>query len=1228
MAEPLDAPLDRSEPLGIKNPLLPPRTLGQTEPNLQFMLPLGARPLAVLDPSIFFPEGGSEYAEIGQSFAESPFFDTSDSTSYSDNSTERIPTAVSQNTPIQRQTVSLDSPAPLPLENQLIRVQEQQAQVHNVNVSEPTRLTGANVDSPSLPDEPIADGAASSEVTPTADLEASIQRSQVSSEEPPLPAQTASEQTSLSGTRASFQTSPSDSDPPQPGLKRAENSSATDTSLQTRLASSQSEAAVTSSAQSPSVEASTGTTDPVTEVLQGHSRLGEAPAISTESREETQTSQPDVTSSVSESAIASTIQRQAIPEQSQNDERQEVEAILDQTNLPQEVESSTLRQPTEGAIPLSESPHYQQPSQPPIQNITELEDSATSLLSSDSQSQETPQSIAPIIQASVSPLEQAVQPKVLESSIAEPQAEALTDLPRQANTANVSPSTPNPPETTGNPTLVEPVQDAPTTSPELTTPTEQETIQPRFESASPQSEITASPLLNLPSEALTEVSHQSVEFSSPEIVQRAAESVQEPTDSQLPTTGDQVEKVRSHSPLEHPLPSPAPSSDAVLPTTPNPDSPSLGLELTPSAAPQDTSPLASAPTAETEAVVQPQLESALDLTSVTPASTPELGSLPDTSEVVLPTTPDPDSPPSGLELTPSVAPQDTPPLASVPIAETEAVVQPRLESALDLTSVTPASTPELGSLADTSEAVLPTTPNPDSPLGLELTPSAAPQDASPLASIPTAETEAVVQPQLESALDLTSVTPASTTGLGSLPDTSEVVLPTTPNPNSPPSGLELATSATTQDTSPAASVQPQLESSPPPLTEVDHVSSKLETLTGEVENTTLTAEPQQSDSSQEVAEQAIAPNLASEPSTLNPPLVASEPTLDSQDTVLNNEQPTPTEALTFQPRLESTTVQRQVTDTPALDQPVSNPQSIIQAKEADFTDLQTAPEISRELSSQSNAIGEATVQRETKDAIAPATDSSSATNSVSPFTTEETPTSVLHTQPTDGLTATEPDLIQPFQPTTATSLNQLPTLPTVLQDLSVLNPLRSTPLIQTASLVDTASAAEPVPVIARKQSNVFDNAESGVEQFPTSLPPQSILQTAPISSNTGAVADVPTEWSSIAELLNGNSFSVPSPSAQASPPFPDLQPFGSTETVIQPQFESATRRNSADTLPAIQTDEEQSNVTEVTSETQAPADASPEQLEKLAREIYSLVRQRFKIEQERSGNSYSGRLPW
>jgi hypothetical protein len=842
-------------------------------------------------------------------------------------------------------------------------------------------------------------------------------------------------------------------------------------------------------------------------------------------------------------------------------------------------------------MPLRESSSYQQPSQPPIQNITELEDSATSLLSSDAQLQETPQPIAPIIQTSLtsaSPLEQAAQPEVPESSTAEPQAEALTDLPGQATTANVSPSTPNPPETTGNPTFVEAVEDVPTTSPELITSTEQETIQPRFETASPQSEITASPLLDLPSEAVTEVSHQAVEFSSPETVQRAAESVQEPTDSQpSPTTGDEVEKVRSHSPLEHPLPSPAPSSDAVLPSTVNSDSLPSALELSTSAPTQNTSPPTSIPTGETETIVQPKLESASDSMSATPTSVPELGSLLDTSEVEARKSPQIETPT-----------QESSPVESRTPVE-EANVQPQLESSPvplgEVDHVSSTLEPLTGEVENTAVTDAPQQFD-SSSLTIE------PQLGTP-DSVFADSTQETLRASRESEIASNKLQPERVQRQGSEEVANSGELSQT-------MGKFVADNLKTDEPLPTIQRSPAVSEPVPTEAEI---------------------------SGQEVAEQAIAPNLASEPSTLNLPLVASEPTLDSQETtIFNNEQATVTEALTLQPLLESTTVQRQVTDAPTLDQPASSPQSIIQAKESDFTGLEVTPEISRELSSQSSALGEATVQRE-EEAIAPITDSSSATTPVSPFTTEKTPTSVLHTQPTDGLTATEPDLIQPFQQTASTNLNTLPTLPTVLQDLSVLDSLGSTPLIQTASLADMASPNEPVPVIARKQSNVFDNAESGVEQFPTSspaqissssLPSQSVLQTAPTSSNTGAVADVPTEWSSIAELLNGSSFSVPSPSAQASPPFPDLQPFGSTETVIQPQFESATRRSSADTIPTIQTDEEQSNVTEVTSETQAPADASPEQLEKLAREIYRLVRQRFKIEQERSGNSYSGRLPW
>jgi hypothetical protein len=255
-------------------------------------------------------------------------------------------------------------------------------------------------------------------------------------------------------------------------------------------------------------------------------------------------------------------------------------------------------------------------------------------------------------------------------------------------------------------------------------------------------------------------------------------------------------------------------------------------------------------------------------------------------------------------------------------------------------------------------------------------------------------------------------------------------------------------------------------------------------------------------------------------------------------------------------------------------------------------------------------------------AIAPATDSLLDSPAISPTTQESSP-GVPSKLPTGRLTSTEPDLIQPFHQPGTTHVGAQTELPTVLQNLAILDPLVSTPLIQTAAIdEDTTPPSEPPPVrVERRElpAPVFSSA---------SISAQSVSQTASTSSNRETVASVPDEWSSIAELLNRSSSPASHSSSSASAPFPDLQPFGATETVIQAQFEPVMRQMSANPSPTTHTEEERSQVTEVKADTEEDEAPSPEQLEKLAREIYGLVRQRLQIEQERSGNSYVGRLPW
>jgi hypothetical protein len=399
---------------------------------------------------------------------------------------------------------------------------------------------------------------------------------------------------------------------------------------------------------------------------------------------------------------------------------------------------------------------------------------------------------------------------------------------------------------------------------------------------------------------------------------------------------------------------------------------------------------------------------------------------------------------------------------------------------------------------------------------------------------------------------------------------------------------------------------------------------------------------------QEPIQKAIATDSTTTPST--PAQLLENPEI----TPSTDEDTTPQAAI-IQPISESTTIQRQVTEVTTIETPrepdvlqaatdievATDETDALSQKDKESTpttDWQTAPEISREQqpnlesSLPPEARVETTVQRQGEEnaiasdfapsAIAPATNSLPDSPPISPSKTQESSPGIASTLPTDNISSTEPGLIQPFQQPGTPNVVAQPELPTVLQNLTVLNPLGSTPLIQTAAIEDTTPPSEPQPVIVERRelpAPVFSSS---------SISAQSVSQTTSTSSNREAVASVPDEWSSIAELLNRSSSPASHSSSPVSSQFSDLQPFGTTETPIQAQFEPVMRQISASPAPTAHTDEKPNQVTEVKANTEDVAAPSPEQLEKLAREIYGLVRQRLQIEQERSGNSYLGRLPW
>lgn len=1213
MAEPFDTPFDAnasseialsSEPLGIQHPLLPAQSLGQRVPNLKFMVPLGAQPLAVLNPSIFFSEGGSEYAEVAQPFAESPFFDTSASTVVDREPEPRraeLPHPAASSTLVQRQVAAPSSSAALPSETTPIQIQEQEVRVPGADSREPTGLLDSTVEPPISPNTPITSEFSSSEIAIASGVESSIQRlleaapftpTQPTVRDRSLPTQPDSTPAIPSKTQSIPEPQslrnpaifPSDSSqvvelPHEPTvesemgsfaipdatekaiLQESDPSSTLETTLQPQLEPSSKVEAPSSPSNSALVEAVPDTNASAIESSLHSSRLAE-------SSNEAPTVQLAADSPVHKVLTPTSVEQPFIPEPPLSSESIGNEAIETQRFPAEQTEDSFSQTP---GLPLeqAEDSSLGQPESP-----TRFGD----FFPSGTQSQST----SPVVQtypASEAAIqrEPVATPQAPELSAAALSTNSPTDLRADSSIVPSTPdslerdaltplSTPLPLEGTSEPNLLqrEQVEEHLTAPSDSSTPAPVETtvnptgVEPIEDTAIASSDPTISlyaeqvqarfePAVSQPeavASPLLDLPTEIGKLSSPEIHQQGTESVREnPAASPIsPFTSSEVAVERSDSPSELPLPTLEQTTDAE-PGTPTPDSPQPVQEPIPSLSTQNTSPQALTPTVQTESILQPQLDSAsLSTTSATSSSAFDPGSVLSQSEA------EATSPQNELKVETEVQPQ-----SRGDVIPTKELSQTTHESV--------------------TESIEATEPAPT-----------LPQSSSVSAPTPVHLETAVQEPTQN------AIAPDSTS------------LPSTPAQRLESQGI---TTATDEETTPTqeATLQPISESTTiqRQVTEVsalnslesNHQASDEELVADNIEKAEPAPTLQQSSSVaapitvqpeasvQEPTQNAIATDSTSLPSTPAQPL-------ESQAITTSTDEETIPQAATLQPISESTTIQRQVIEATAIQTPQEK------AIASDF-----APS-----------------------AIAPASDSLPDSPPISPSTTHESSPGLPSTLQTDSLTSTEPNSIQPFHQPGTTNFDAVPGLPTVLQNLTVLDPLGSTPLIQTAAIEDTIPPREPPPVrVERRElpSPVFSSSSISAE-------PAS--ETASTSSNREVVASVPDEWSSIAELLDRSSSSASPYSSPVSSPFPELQPFGATETAIQSQFQPVMRQISANPAATTQSDEERSQVTEVKADTEDVAAPSPEQLEKLAREIYGLVRQRLQIEQERSGSSYLGRLPW
>ncbi|MBM0744559.1 hypothetical protein JOY44_23615 [Phormidium sp. CLA17] len=229
--------------------------------------------------------------------------------------------------------------------------------------------------------------------------------------------------------------------------------------------------------------------------------------------------------------------------------------------------------------------------------------------------------------------------------------------------------------------------------------------------------------------------------------------------------------------------------------------------------------------------------------------------------------------------------------------------------------------------------------------------------------------------------------------------------------------------------------------------------------------------------------------------------------------------------------------------------------------------------------------------------------------------------------------------------------NPLPELPVVLQRLSVLEPL-----VQMQSLTPVPLS----PVASHDQSTTpTDEPVITHSNWQTDWnEPQSLNQTGTIP---GMSSDSPTEWSSIADLFQAEKTPRPT-SAPSVSEWASIEELfqSSTESNPAPQLQTRVEPNDLFQSQSSQLDtaegyadlnlypitagvdriqrEPDSSITlpatplpatiETSEEPSASQQdiASPEQLERLAHEVYRLVRHRLALERERVGQFYSGRL--
>jgi hypothetical protein len=279
-----------------------------------------------------------------------------------------------------------------------------------------------------------------------------------------------------------------------------------------------------------------------------------------------------------------------------------------------------------------------------------------------------------------------------------------------------------------------------------------------------------------------------------------------------------------------------------------------------------------------------------------------------------------------------------------------------------------------------------------------------------------------------------------------------------------------------------------------------------------------------------------------------------------------------------------------------------------------------------------------------------------------------TPTPPTPTAPSEavaeGITSTEPTPVQAFSETEA-----LPELPPILENLALVQPLgASKPLAQHSDFpLGTTSGegfgGQPTSIQRKPEATsghssqdnfsmgsrqtvqvpplTLDNKPFSLQQFASNPNRGGTLQfnqeTGPLESSV-LTRERPSSWSSIAELM-GEKNTAPTSKSSREPPIQKKSATASEENHLDsrkpsrseaiPEYSSPfdSKDTAVDNKSAPAKEQDSAKEEASSKEEASQKENSSNDMEILAREIYSLVRQRLVIERERQGR-YSSRLPW